>query len=145
VTDYICHYGILGQKWGIRRYQRKDGRLTLLGQRRFRAVSKNRKLQKKQTKRAIDMFEKETKKVSKKVKRYERKGEKYADKTNYYRDIENQLSTRLSDIKSGTMRAGRDFIVQSEILKVPYVYIFATGPRVATFDISRHKYIEKKR
>lgn len=145
MTDCICHYGILGQKWGIRRYQQKDGRLTLLGQRRFRAVSKNRKLQKKQTKRAIDMFEKETKKVSKKVKHYERKGEKYADKTNYYRDIENQLSTRLSDIKSGTMKAGREFIVQSEILKIPYVYIFATGPRVATFDISRHKYIEKIR
>lgn len=144
MSEYICHYGILGQKWGIRRYQRKDGRLTLLGQRRFKEVSKNRKLQKKQTKRAIDMFEKETKKVSKKVKSYERKGEKYKDKTNYYRNIENQLSTRLNDIKSGTMKAGRDFIVQSEILKIPYVYIFATGPRVSTFSISRHKYIEKK-
>lgn len=32
---YISHHGILGQKWGIRRYQNKDGTLTEAGKKRY--------------------------------------------------------------------------------------------------------------
>lgn len=31
----LCHYGIKGQKWGIRRFQRKDGSLTAKGKKRY--------------------------------------------------------------------------------------------------------------
>ena len=34
-SDVICHHGILGMKWGIRRYQNKDGSLTTAGKNRY--------------------------------------------------------------------------------------------------------------
>lgn len=33
--DYLMHHGILGQRWGIRRYQNEDGSLTLAGKKRY--------------------------------------------------------------------------------------------------------------
>ena len=39
MDNELIHYGILGMKWGIRRFQNKDGTLTPAGKKRYRERS----------------------------------------------------------------------------------------------------------
>lgn len=52
--DYLQHHGILGQKWGVRRYQNPDGTLTAEGKKRLdvgkRATSVSQKSKREQDK-----------------------------------------------------------------------------------------------
>lgn len=41
---YICHYGVKGMKWGIRRYQYADGSLTPAGRKRYQNNDSNSKI-----------------------------------------------------------------------------------------------------
>lgn len=40
--EALQHHGILGQKWGVRRYQNADGSLTNAGKKRMASGIKNR-------------------------------------------------------------------------------------------------------
>ena len=35
MSDYISHFGVKGMKWGVRRYQNRDGSLTPEGRKRY--------------------------------------------------------------------------------------------------------------
>lgn len=42
--EFICHHGIKGQKWGVRRYQNPDGSLTEAGKKRYHYSEKEQKM-----------------------------------------------------------------------------------------------------
>ena len=67
--DELTHHGILGQKWGVRRYQYKDGSLTPAGRKRYKIdsegnlVEKTKKERKEEAKQAKKEKAEEAKRI----------------------------------------------------------------------------------
>lgn len=56
--DYLAHHGILGQKWGVRRYQNLDGSLTAEGRKRRGLSEKKSSSVKSDVNKALKTFRK---------------------------------------------------------------------------------------
>ena len=50
----LCHWGIKGMKWGVRRYQNKDGSLTEAGEKRYARDIRENNAKKKDSRMQID-------------------------------------------------------------------------------------------
>lgn len=101
-SDYLAHYGILGMKWGIRRYQNADGSLTGAGRRRYgigdarKAVSEWISTKKKERTRAKALKKaSKTRKANAKEKAKREKEQKKLDKIKRETDVLNAKTALL--------------------------------------------------
>ena len=62
--SYIEHHGILGQRWGVRRYQNKDGTLTEAGKKKLKSGSLTRTGKKRKEKQRAEENSKKLKSMT---------------------------------------------------------------------------------
>ena len=145
--DELMHYGVLGMKWGVHRYQNADGSLTAKGRAKFAKTAASGFKQKNATELAkmvykknatqyasnAEHYSKKSKKEKNKAEKYDQRNYKYGEhmnKSKMYAEKSDKLfkaselsTKKLSDIDSGKMKAGRDFIMQIDqnisINKIP--------------------------
>lgn len=124
--DHLEHHGVLGQKWGIRRYQNADGSLTAEGKRRVYGDQgqyyggyesfRNRH------RRAIDAakYEKDIAKNQKKLDKAYDKGDdkKIAKYTQIDKVLKNNRDIMVKDLSPEAIQMGRDYITQMKAITI---------------------------
>ena len=150
-NNELYHHGIKGQKWGIRRFQNKDGSLTKAGLKRYsdsassaasavgKAIAKGGKkvaekisekhAQRKEEKRIENLMSKPIRKLTEE-ERIERMDRKMKEKELL------ALEKNVSDLKSGAMSKGRKFI-EDMVTKVAIPSVLDAGQKQLTSFLNK--------
>lgn len=100
-TSYLAHHGVKGQKWGIRRYQDKNGSTTKLGRHRYYSEKSDIKKRVETTKAAKKAANKEYSKSFNKaynysnlhpISQFNKKSKHYAESDKRWYDVHDKVN-----------------------------------------------------
>lgn len=131
MSEYLSHHGVLGQKWGVRRFQNADGSLTAAGKRRVYAhgadggyESRNNRY-----KRSIQgaKYEKDIVRNQKKLDKAYAKGNEKKIAKYELTDmmLRKNKDIMLKDLSENEIKQGRDYIA---IQKATIIGTIIAGP-----------------